>query len=338
MIEISDGVREVSQGGTEILGAVKTLVEVTERVRGLSAETHEGVEGVDRALSAISGLSRESLTSAERTGSLIGEMDRTFSVLLEHGKSNARQIAGIDRDLARFKTRRKSGAFVIGYNEVPPFSMTEARGSTPGAANAFLAAVLARMGAGPIAFRKVQSLERLYELLDRGSIDAYALATKRFDARPELSFSVPDLPFMRPRAGFLMRKGEARKADDLSSLRVSTKVGMPSTPSLAASGARMEYLGGAEPLAEGLRLVMQGRADAVYSVIAAELVYMARSAGLAGELCPIYLADPPIELYVAFSPSAPLVEAAFGAAQKALLAERPISTFLEPYLGEDASL
>ena len=110
---------------------------------------------MDRAIAAIAGLSRDNLVSAQAMGGLVGEMDRTFALLLDQGRANASKIAEMDASLARSGVRRSSASIVVGYNEVPPFSMATGPGSPPGAANAFLASALGDLGLG-VSFRKVQ--------------------------------------------------------------------------------------------------------------------------------------------------------------------------------------
>jgi hypothetical protein len=267
MTEISGGVGEISMGSSEILKAIQTLVEVTERVRSASGETNEQMTSVDKAIGNISELSADSLRNAEKMESLVAEIDVSFSGLLAQGKLNAEQIAGIDESISRFRTNRSANAFIVGYNDVPPFSMARGIGEAPGAVNAFLSDILRQMDITSIEFKHIQSLERIYELLDRNEIDAYALATRDYPPRPKLRYRVSSKPSMTPAPGFVVRR-EAKlekigSTSDLVGLRIVTKNGMPLTPTMQSPVLNVEYLGGAEPLIEGVRLVAQGRTDAV---------------------------------------------------------------------------
>ena len=159
--------------------------------------------------------------------------------------------------------------------------------------------------------------------------------------RPDLAYRVPPhpLPHPPPRPGREggqpcgEARGKAFRIDDLDQDRHAhdPEVSRPRGPCSSTWG-------GPAPSRKAWGLVAQGRADGVYSVIAAELSYMAKEAGLLGKLTTVYLPDPPIELFVAISPSSSLDLARFEACQKALLARRPMAAFLEPYLGAGASL
>jgi methyl-accepting chemotaxis protein len=343
MTEISGGVQELSTGSSDILKAIQNLVEVTERVRSASGETNQQIAGVDRAIGNITGLSDDSLRVAERMDSLVAEIDDSFSGLLAQGKRNAQQIAGIDKSVSGFRTRRSRSTFIVGYNDVPPFCMAEGAEGGTGAANAFLAAILGKVGVKSIEYRRIQSLERIYELLDRDSIDAYALATREYPPRPELRYRVPALPSMTPAPGLVMGRAakldRPRSAADLSGLRIVTKTGMPLTQTMRGAGVKVEYLGGSEPLLEGLRLVSQGRADAVYSIIGAELLYMARGLGVQDSIKLAPLPDPPMEMFTGFSvPAAEEYLAAYEAAHAKVAVDTPFARFLEPFLGPGASI
>lgn len=315
-------------------------------IASLDAEIEKsrvGVGGVKVRFGEIAGLSEESLRNAERMESLVTEIDDSFSGLLSQGKNNAEKIAGIDRSISRFQTRKSSSTFVIGYNEVPPFCMAKEDGSPPGATNAYLVAVLAKMGVDNFEFKRIQALERIYELLDRNEIDAYTLATRDYSPNPKLRYRVPATPTMTPAPGLLM--GKAARADriasaaELAGLRIVTKSGMPLTPTMLSPGVKVEYLGGSEPLVEGVRLVSQGRADAVYSIIGAELLYMARGLGVQASVKVVPLPDPLMQLFTAFSLSAAeRYLAAYDVAHARVEADTPFLRFLEPYIGKGATI
>jgi methyl-accepting chemotaxis protein len=343
MTEISGGVSEISVGSAEVLKSLQMLVEVTERVRSASNATNEDLAQVDGAIASIAALSEGSLRNAERMETLIGEIDGSFAELLKQGKINAEQIAGIDRSIAVFRTKRTGSSFIVGFNDVPPFSMEDGRRGAQGAANAFLSAVLAEMGVASVEFKHIQSLERIYELLDRGAIDAYTLATREYGPNPRLRYRVPAKPSISPAPGLLMaataRLDRVRSASDLSGLRIVTKNGMPLTKTMEAEGLELEHLGGVEPLVDGVRLVLKGKADAVYSMIAAELLFMAKGLGAQDRVKVVQLPDPRMEMFTAFSlPAADRHMAAFDAAQARVAARSPFTSFLEPFLGPGATV
>jgi ABC-type amino acid transport substrate-binding protein len=114
---------------------------------------------------------------------------------------------------------------------------------------------------------------------------------------------------------------------------------MPLTPTMLSPGVAVEYLGGSEPLLEGVRLVSQGRADAVYSIIAAELQYMALGIGVGEAVKTVYLPDARLEMYTAFSVGAASRHlAAYDAAFARAASTIRFSSFLEPYLGPGATI
>jgi len=341
MTEIAGGVGELSVGSEEILKSLQILVDVTERVREATNATNEDLARVDRAIVNIAGLSEGSLRNAERMEALVAEIDASFAELLAQGKTNAEQIAGIDKSIAVFRTKRSDSSFIIGFNDVPPFSMADAKGSGQGAANANLLAILEEMGIRSVEFKHIQSLERIYELLDRGAIDAYTLATREYGPNPKLRYRVPALPSMSPSPGLVMASGagldRVKTASDLAGLRLVTKNGMPLTKTMETRGLGLEYLGGAEPLVEGVRLVLQGKADAVYSIIAAELLYMAKLQGAQDRVKVVQLPDPAMEMFTAFSlPAAQKHMAAYDEAHARVAARTPFASFLEPFLGAGA--
>jgi methyl-accepting chemotaxis protein len=338
MREIAGGVGELSAGSAEILQAMQSLVDVTQRVRSASGEANEGIASVDAAIANIAGLSEKSLCNAERMESAVTEIDDSFDGLLAQGKSNVEQIAGIDGSISRFRTKRKGSAFIIGYNDVPPFCMTGDDGRPSGATNDFLAAILGEMGIKSIEFKHIQSLERIYELLDRNAIDAYTLANSEYSPNPELKYRVPAKPTFSGSPGLVMRKAAAldrvKGPSDLSGLRIVTKIGMPLTKTMKSAGVSIEYLGGAEPLVEGVRLVSQGRADGVYAMIATELLFMARGLGVQDAVKTVPLSDAAVEMFTAFSVrAAGEYMAVYDEAHERVRTASPFARFLDPYLG-----
>jgi methyl-accepting chemotaxis protein len=337
MTEIADGVSEISAGGEQIMKALQALLDITERVKSASAETDVHMDEVTGAVERVSSLSAGNLDNARRMEGLVEEISQSMETLRREGELNAEQLSGIDRELSRFATREGEAEFIIGFNEVPPFCMTGTEGTAAGAANDFLKAVLSEIGVTSFAYKHVQSLERMYEMLDRNSIQAYVLATATYDPNPSLRYRVPDKPTFTPTAGFLMREdhpvGRIGSAADLAGLTVGTKNGMPSTDTLASSEARMEYLGGEEPLTDCLRMVDKGRLDAVYSLIPAELEYMALNLGIEKRVKRVLLPDPPLEIYTAFSvPAAERYLDAYNRAVDTVGARKSFEEYLQGYL------
>ena len=303
--EIFNGIQEVASAGEQILKSMHTLLSITDEVGQSSESTDANMQIMMDAMQTVAEISAGSITNADRMSELVGEIASSVDMLREQGGLNAEQLSGIDRELSGLRMGKDDSRFVIGFNDVPPFSMKDDNGNPTGAANDFLLAVLNEMGINNVSFRYIQSLERIYEMLDRGEISAYTLATKTYDPRPELIYKVPAEPSIRPAAGFLMHLDsplfEISSPGDISDIKISTKNGMPLSASITESGAAVEFIGGEEPLQDCLKMTVKKRFDAVYSIICTELEYMAGQLGLSDQVKTVLLPDPRLEIYTAFS-------------------------------------
>ena len=335
--EISNGVSEISVGGKEIMTAMQDLLAITDEVKSFSGLTEQQIDLIIRSMGNVSILSDENLEKANRMDSLVQEISASMKTLSSLGELNAEQLSGIDAALAKLSTSSRKNSFVIAYNEVPPFCMSGKDGIPEGAANDFLRKILSEMGIRNIEYKHIQSLERIYEMLDRNSIDAYTLATKTYDLRPELKYGVPAKPSITPAAGLLVRADNPLSAisspGDISGMVIGTKTGMPINDTLRKSGAKVEIIGGENPLMDCLSLVAKGRLDAVYSLIYTELEYMAKILGIQAQLKTVVLPDPLLEIYTAFSPEAARVHMDnFNAASARVSSETPFESFLNKYI------
>ncbi len=337
MTEIANSVTEVSAGGDEIMKSLQILEEITQKVKNSSADTDANMDSVNASIDNISALSDKNLKNAEQMENLVQEISNSIDGLLEQGKHNAEQIAGIDAEISKFKTRKGESTFILGYNEVPPFSMSGKNGAASGAANEFFRAVAEEMGIKRIQYRHIQSLERIYEMLDRNMIDAYTLATRTYEPNPKLKYVVPAKPSITPPAGFVMLKthplNRISSAAELKGLRIGTKNGMPLTATLSHAGADIQYFGGEEPLMDCIRMMMKNRLDAVYSIIVTELQYMSKLLGVQDHIKTVLLPDPLLEIFTAFSArTAEKILDAYNKAQDTVSARTPFDTFLQQYL------
>jgi hypothetical protein len=305
MAGIADGMSELSTGGRQIMNALSSLVSVTEKVREGSVETNRKLTDVRTAMDEMSAEAQDGTTSTEKAGQIMGEVSSSVEELLDQGRANARQILGIDRKLAELDDKRSGDIFVLGYNDVPPYCMTENRNAT-GAATEFATALLMEMGVTKIKFRRIQQLERIYELIDRGEVDAYPLGNEGMEVNGRLGryeLGRPSTIVTRP--GFIVPNTltlrEIRDTDDIRDLRIGTKTGMPLMPSLEPMRDSIKWFGGLEPLQEAIQEMHKGRLDAVYSPLVGELVYMTLGFGMAQDYRELYLPDSSIELTTVFS-------------------------------------
>lgn len=337
MGEITGAVNEISAGGSQILRAMQDLQEITEDVKDFSSRTDGQLETIIGSVQSISVLADENLSGAGRMGDLVQEISSSMKNLGELGEANAEELAGIDLELSKLNLSSDIQVFTIAYNEVPPFSMSGSTGKPEGAANDFLVDILKDAGIPEVRFKHVQSLERIYEMLDRNMIDAYTLATETYPLRPELRYIVPGKPSITPTAGLVVGKNSPlRKISDpgdISNLVIGTKTGMPLTATLQKSGAKVEIIGGENPLMDCLQLVAKGRLDAVYSVIYTELEYMAGILGLSSELKTVPLPDPRLEIFTAFSPqAAEKYLSCYEASFEKINRQKPFDSYLKKYL------
>ncbi len=335
--EISNGVNEISIGGAEIMTAMQNLLTITDEVKDFSGLTDQQINLIIQAMGNVSVLSAENLDKANKMDTLVQEISASMKTLGTLGELNAEQLNGIDKALSRLSISTKKSSFVIAYNEVPPFCMSGKNAVPEGAANDYLREILGEMGVTDIKYRHVQSLERIYEMLDRNYIDAYTLATKTYDLRPELRYSVPAKPSITPAAGLLVSIDNPLSAisnpDDLGNMVIGTKTGMPINDTLQKSGAKIEIIGGENPLMDCISLVAKGRLDAVYSLIYTELEYMAKTLGLQGKLKTVVLPDPLLEIYTAFSPEASQRYLDnFNKAFEKVSRDKPFASFLKKYM------
>lgn len=305
MTEISNSITELSVGGHQILEAMNSLRKSTVDVKDGSAETETEIVRVQESMELVVLKSKVTVENSDEMNTLMGEILVVTKNLLNQGKDNTRQIAGIDQRIQQFKSSSKEREFVIGYNDVPPYSMSGTRGQAAGAAIDFLKQVLADMGITQIRYRSVQNLSRMYELLHRNEIDAYALATRTYEPNPEYQFVAPVSPTIRSVPGFLMLKEYPLESissiEDLKSLRISTKNGMPLTPTLTQMESNVQFFGGTDPLLDSIKMMLKNRTDAVYSLLVGELLYMAKQLGVMDRVKPVYLSDPELELFTVFS-------------------------------------
>ncbi len=305
MTEISSSIIELSVGGNQIMEAMNSLRNSTVEVKEGSAETETEIGKVQASMKSVVSKSEITVENSDAMNILMGEILGVTKNLLKHGKHNARQIAGIDQRIQQFKSSNKDQEFVIGYNDVPPYSMSGTGNEAAGAAIDFFKQVLGEMGITQIRYRSVQNLSRMYELLNRNEIDAYTLATRTYDPHPEYKFVSPINPTIRSVPGFLMLKEHPLElissTDDLKSLRISTKNGMPLTETLSHVESNVQFFGGTDPLLDSIKMMLKNRTDAVYSLLVGELLYMAKQLGVLDIVKPVYLPDPELELFTVFS-------------------------------------
>jgi uncharacterized protein YoxC len=335
--EITDGVVELSAGGDQIMKSMQDLLSITEQVRDASGQTDTRMNDVTTSMETVTSFSNENMKNADIMNILVQEISASVETLQNQGELNAQQLAEIDNELSVFQTKGNDNTFILGFNDVQPFSMSGPDGHAEGAANDFFLAILNEMGVSSIKYKHIQSLERIYEMLDRNTIDAYVLATRTFDVNPSLQYTVPDYPSINPAAGLLLHKdhplSSITSAADLEGLTIATKMGMPITETLLASSAKIEYLGGEEPLSDCLRMTANNHFDGVYSIICTELEFMANQLGIQNELKTVLLPDPLLDMYTAFSKKAASKYLDdFNRAFKKVSAEKPFEKFLDAYL------
>ncbi len=308
MTEISSSIIELSVGGNQIMEAMNSLRNSTVEVKEGSAETETEIGKVQASMKSVVSKSEITVENSDAMNTLMGEILEVTENLLKQGKRNARQIAGIDQRIQQFKSCSKDREFVIGYNDVPPYSMSGTGDEAAGAAIDFFNRVLEEMGITQIRYRSVQNLSRMYELLHRNEIDAYTLATRTYDPHPEYKFVSPVYPTIRSVPGFLMLKEHPLElissTEDLKSLRISTKNGMPLTQTLSQVESNVQFFGGTDPLLDSIKMMLKNRTDAVYSLLVGELLYMAKQLGVLDVVKPVYLPDPELELFTVFSDKA----------------------------------
>ena len=308
MTEISSSITELSIGSKQITEAMNSLQDSTVKVKEGSRETETEIAKVYSSMKSVVSKSEETVESSDAMNILMGEIQVETENLLKQGKLNVQQISGIDKRVQIFTSSGKGRDFVIGYNDVPPYCMKGKGDIAVGATIDFFREVLKDMGVHQIRYRPVQSLSRMYELINRNEIDAYTLSTRIYEPHPEYNIVSPTSPSIVSVPGFLMLKENPLQSissfEDLVTLRISTKNGMPLTQTLSNAESNIQFFGGANPLSDSIGMMLKGRTDAVYSLLVGELLYMAKQLGIQDIVKPVYLPDPELELFTVFSEKA----------------------------------
>ncbi len=104
MAEISGSVAELSVGGKRIMEVLGSLQNSTEEVKKGSAETEAEIGKVQEAMESAVSKTEVTLENAGTMNTLMGEIAEAIENLIQQGKNNARQIAGIEQRILQFKS------------------------------------------------------------------------------------------------------------------------------------------------------------------------------------------------------------------------------------------
>jgi polar amino acid transport system substrate-binding protein len=228
----------------------------------------------------------------------------------------------------------------VGYFKVAPHAMPGPQGAPQGVAVAYFKLIAGEMQVDDLEFILLP-LGRLLLDLEKNRIDMALLLAR--NAEREKKFVYPQTPFCVTKPSIAVRAsnplGKIRSIEDLLPLTFHETPGNFRTPIMQDPRLRIEPLTGEDFTRRCFAMIVAGRIDACYQPDHYPIQFEATRPEFLSKVNVLYLPDPPIGLYSAFSKiGAPAYlaryEAALAVVQKRQSYGAVYETFMTAYRGE----